>query len=103
NTTANFANKCIGNPIMQENFYKCINQLKLDVQNFIGKRGVHLIQESLEKPFGKDIVTKAFSNYGEKQLRLRETGGQFMASGTGIIGTEGTVIKNHHFYGKEDQ
>ena len=103
NFQENFADKWVINQVKQNTFYEWVKQVNIDIQNSIGKRGLHLIQESLEKPFGKDVITKAFSNYGEKHRLLRESGGQFMASGTGIIGKEGTVVKNHHFYGKKNQ
>ena len=55
------------------------------------------------KPFGKDAVTKAFSNYGENLRKQRESGSLNVAAKTGMIGTAGTAVKNHNFYGKEEQ
>ena len=57
----------------------------------------------MQKPFGKDAVTKTFSNYGEYLRKQREGGGLNVAAKTGMIGAVGTSLKNHNFYGKEEQ
>lgn len=103
NDTENFADKWPDNPRKQENFYKWLNQVKADINNTVNKRGLQLIQESLEKPFGKNIITKAFSNYGENLRKQREGGNLNIAAKTGMLGTVGTTVKNHNFYGKEEQ
>lgn len=103
NDQENFADKWIENPKKQENFYNWLNQVKVDLQNAISRRGVHLIQESLEKPFGKNIITKAFSNYGENLLKQRESGAMKMAAGTGLLGSTGrTTVPQHEPFGKNE-
>ncbi len=101
NPEENFADKWVENPIKEENFNKWIAQVKSDVHTASNRRGLHLIQESLEKPFGRDVVTKAFSNYGDKQLKLREAGNLKMAVGTGMLsGSGSTTVKGHNFHGE---
>ncbi len=100
NDEENFADKWADEPQKEKNFYLWMKRVNADIQNALGKRGVHLIQESLEIPFGKNTVTKAFSNYGENQLKKRENGALKMATGTGILGNVGSTVKGHNFHGK---
>lgn len=100
NEEENFADKWVETPQKQINFYKWLKQVKIDIENILSKRGPQL-QESFETPFGKSVVTKAFSNYGDKLLKQRESGTLKMAAGTGILSNIGsTTVKNHNFHGK---
>lgn len=104
NPHENFADKWVEKPQKQINFYKWMNQVNIDLQNALQQhgRGINKIQEALEKPFGKNSITKAFSNYGDNLRKLREGGGMKMAGGTGIIGTIGrTVISPHTNFGAD--
>lgn len=100
NDEENFADRWVLEPQRETNFFKWMSQLKVDLNNAIGKTGLHLIQDSLAQPFGKDVINKAFSLYGENQLRKRESGTLKMAAGTGILGTIGSTVKGHNFHGK---
>ena len=60
------------------------------------------IKLSLEKPFGKEVIQKVFTNYGETLKTERENGNLRMAEKTGMIGTSGILIAKHAFYGKEE-
>jgi hypothetical protein len=100
NPEENFADRWVAEPKREENFYKWMTQVKVDIENALGKRGLQFIQESLEKPFGKNEITKAFSNYGENQLKKRESGVLKMAAGTGMLGAIGSTVKGHNFHGK---
>lgn len=103
NEEENFADRWLNEPKREENFYKWMQQLNTDIQNAIGKRGVHLIQESLEKPFGKNAITKAFSNYGANELKKRESGLLKMSVGTGMLGSEGrTSVTQHRPFGANE-
>ncbi len=100
NESENFADKWPENPKRQENFYKWHAKLKKDIHDIFDKRGgLDIVQESFYDPFGKDIVTKAFSNYSERILKARQDGNLKMAAGTGILGEVGTTIKSHNFHG----
>ncbi|MDX5321358.1 MAG: nucleotidyltransferase [Bacteroidota bacterium] len=102
NAEENFADKWIETPAKQENFYKWIHAVREDVQRALDQkdRGLHFVMESLKSPFGEKAVTKAFSSYGEKQLKLRESGGMKMAGLTGMIGEVGrTPIRQHTNFG----
>lgn len=105
NDTENFADKWQQYPQREKNFYPWLNEVKKDLNNIIGQsgKGLQFINESMVKPFGKDAVTKAFSNYGENLRKQREGGSLNVAAKTGMIGTAGTTVKNHNFYGKEEQ
>lgn len=101
NKEENFADKWVEVAQKQVNFNNWMSQVKVDINNMTEKRGLQLIQESLEKPFGKSVVTKAFSSYGDNLRKQRESGNMKMAAGTGLLSTTGnTIVKNHNFHGK---
>ncbi len=99
----NFADKWPDDPKKQDNFYKWLNQVKEDINNAIGKRGLQNIQEALENPFGEDVITKVFSSYGNKLLKQRESDAMKMAAGTGILSNAGrTTVRQHKPYGRNE-
>jgi len=105
NDQENFADKWEESPQKQANFYKWIHTVHEDIQNAIAQKdnGLHSVMETLKSPFGEQQVTKAFSNYGEKQLQLRESGSMKMAGLTGMIGQVGrTSIPKHTNFGTKE-
>ncbi|MFP5040300.1 SMODS domain-containing nucleotidyltransferase [Parasediminibacterium sp. JCM 36343] len=105
NDEENFADKWAENPQKQINFYKWLATVKIDVQNIVNQKekGLQYISESFQRPFGKEIVTKVFSNYGDNLLKRRENGQLKMAAGTGMISEIGrTTIQQHKPFGKNE-
>jgi hypothetical protein len=103
NDEENFADKWVDEPQREQNFYKWMSQVKLDIENVLSKRGLHLIQESLEKPFGKNVTLKTFSNYADNVLKQREGGILKMAAVTGTLGNAGrTSVPQHNPFGKNE-
>jgi len=96
NPEENFADKWPGKPNKQANFYKWLRQVKTDLANIYGQRGLHNIQEALSFSFGKKTVSTAFTNIGEGALRQRESGAMKMAAGTGMLGSIGRTVVSHH-------
>jgi hypothetical protein len=105
NDEENFADKWVDYPQRQKNFENWLKAVQRDLNNILGQsgKGLQSINESMAKPFGRDAVTKAFSYYGENLRDQREVGGLNVAPKTGMIGTVGNAVKNHNFYGKEEQ
>lgn len=103
NSEENFADKWPDFPKKQENFYLWLQQVQSDLVNITKQQGLYKIQEALSRPFGDNTVVKTFSRYSENARMLRENGGMKMASGTGILGSTGTAVKNHNFYGREEK
>lgn len=102
NDQENFADKWEETPEKKANFYKWIRTVQTDIRHALDQKdkGLHQVMEALKSPFGEREVTKAFSNYGEKQLQMRESGNLKMAAVTGTIGTTGrTPITQHKNYG----
>ncbi|RLD85511.1 MAG: nucleotidyltransferase [Bacteroidetes bacterium] len=103
NEEENFADKWVEVPQKQTNFYKWLEQVKADINKMTQRRGLQMIQESLEKPFGENVVRKAFSTYGDNLLKQRESGTLKMAAGTGILGSTGrTSVPQHKPFGKNE-
>ena len=98
----NFADKWVEYPERQSNFYLWLSEVKNDLTRIIDQQGktLQILNESMAKPFGKDVVTKTFSNYAANQLKKRESGALKMAAGTGMLGNVGTTVKPHNFHGK---
>ena len=102
NPEENFADKWIEHPQREKNFYKWLDQVEYDVQSIIQQRGLHNIGDAMKKPFGEQVITKTFSTLGERNMNLREKGVLKMATGTGILGTVGTVaVAAHNFHGND--
>jgi hypothetical protein len=102
NQEENFADKWPDHPKREENFYKWIDKIHADLLQFGSKveSGMHELQESFSKSFGKEISDKTFERYGLSMRTKREDGALKMAKGTGILGvTSGLPVKNHNFEG----
>ncbi|WP_163380198.1 nucleotidyltransferase [Cyclobacterium sp. SYSU L10401] len=107
NEEENFADKWEETPQKKIIFYKWLEAVQADVRHVFDQkdRGLQWVIEALKTPFGEKAVTKAFSNYGDKQLLLRESGGMKMAGVTGAIGSVGrtSIPKHTNFGAKKDQ
>ena len=103
NEEENYADKWVTTPAKQENFFKWMKQLKSDLQHITAQRGMHNLKEAFAVPFGKDTISKAFSNIGEKVLYERESGGMRMAAVTGTLGSIGSSIKQHTNHGQKEE
>jgi hypothetical protein len=99
NSQENFADKWPLNPQKENNFYTWMNRLQADLRNLTNQKDLYMIHESVTNTFGERAARKVFDSYGEELRRLRENGKQFMAAKTGIIGSVGTILKNHNFHG----
>lgn len=73
NEAENFADKWILYPKRQSNFYEWLELVKKDIGRATSTNDNRLIMESLEKPFGKDIIQKAFSNLEKGMLLTSST------------------------------
>lgn len=105
NAEENFADRWRENENKEKKFNKWLLQVKADVNNLINQRGkgLQFISESLQNPFGKEIVTKTFSDYGNNLLKKRENGSLKMAGVTGAISEVGrTNIPQHKPFGKNE-
>jgi len=104
NQEENFADKWVDHPKREENFFKWLAAVQNDLQSIFSQsgKGLHMVNESLSKPFGKGVSDQTIGHYSENLRRQRESGLLKMASHTGMIGNVGTNIKNHNFYGKDE-
>ena len=99
NPDENFADKWAETPQKQLNFFTWLKQVKQDVEQIIEKRGgLQLIAESMNKPFGRDVVQRTFSAIADRQRKCRDNS-TLRATTTGALGAVGTVVKAHTFHG----
>lgn len=99
NPDENFADKWAEKPQKQLNFFAWLKQVKQDVEQITEKRGgLQLIAESMNRPFGRDVVQKTFSAIADSKRKNRDNN-TLRATTTGVLGTVGTVVKAHTFHG----
>lgn len=104
NPIENFADKWVEVKQKEQYFYLWLDKLEEDLNSLgqnIGK-GQDLLFESFSKMYGDSVSKKTFSNIGEKRRLLRESGNLKMATGTGLLGSEGVKVKDHNFHGNTD-
>ncbi|MDR3327610.1 MAG: nucleotidyltransferase [Prevotellaceae bacterium] len=102
NPEENFADKWVEFPQREKNFYKWLDQVESDIQIIVQKRGLQYIAEAMKKSFGEQSVAKTFSVLGDRDLAFRQSGKMLMSTGTGILGSVGTVAAaSHNFHGKD--
>ena len=100
NPEENFADKWKEHPQRQTNFYNWLEAVRRDVSLIIQQRGLHVIAESMHRPFGKQVVMRAFTSMAETAKSQREVGNMKMTTRSGILGTSGSVTaKAHNFHG----
>lgn len=107
NKTENFADRWNDQgSLRRDNFYKWLKQIRQDLSIARSQQGLHNIAESLKKPFGNGLVTKTFSQIGERSRLLTSERSNFYSKKDGIIGSavaSSTIISKiptHTFHGK---
>ncbi|MCY4160577.1 MAG: nucleotidyltransferase [Flavobacteriaceae bacterium] len=101
NQEENFADKWLEVREKEEHFYAWLDRLEEDantLKSFKGK-GFHVLNKTLAKQYGREVVQKTFAEYGDEKRGLRELGKGKMQVGTGILGVTGKPILNHNFEG----
>ena len=101
NIQENFADKWKEEPKKKENFFNWITKVQSDVDSIVSSKGMFSIQNSLEKAFGKDLITETFSTRAKRMKELRDNNKLKMSS-VGILGGSiGQTVKPHTFYGND--
>lgn len=101
NPEENFADKWSEVPQKEEYFYMWLDKLETDLAQLadnIGK-GQDRLFESFSNMYGNNVSTRVFSAIANNKRILRESGNLGMATGSGLLGTTGTKVKDHGFRG----
>jgi hypothetical protein len=101
NEEENFADKWIEFPKRQENFMKWMKQVQNDLAEAQGRTGISNIQESLQKSFGDQLISKTFSNIAEKTTLSTKQGNTKIDFLEGVSTSGSINVKPHNFYGEE--
>lgn len=81
-------------------FFQWVNKIKADIDNIPHGKGIKELAEYLKRIFGEEIVKNAFAGWGDALLNQRKAGQLIMESGTGLLGSKGTITtKEHNFHG----
>ncbi|WP_010523158.1 nucleotidyltransferase domain-containing protein [Aquimarina agarivorans] len=105
NNEENFADKWTITPQKETYFYEWLDELEKDLEKIRNSHnvGLHNLNESFTKMYGKNISNNAFKSYGNKKRIIRENGKLSMSKATGLLGTSGIKIKNHEFRGSVNE
>lgn len=106
NVSENFADRWNDNDsCRRNNFYRWLDQLRVDLNDAENKTGLQNISESLSSSFGRKPVQDAFSQQGNEMRILTEDNKNSISRSLGILGTATTglndvvKVKPHDFYG----
>lgn len=102
NPEENFADKWPDHPKREDNFYQWLEKVKEDVRNLVGQKGIIQVKAALAGPFGERIAEQTLSNYSKNMARKRERGELKMQYGSGLLGSVGTTVDKHTFFGNQD-
>ena len=105
NNEENFADKWSITPQKEAYFYEWLDELEKDLENIKNSHdvGLHNLNESFTKMYGKNISNNAFESYANKKRIIRENGKLSMSKATGLLGTSGIKVKNHEFRGSVNE
>lgn len=99
NFAENFADKWVENPKKKENFIKWMKQMKNDIDEIVTSSNIFEVQKCFSNHYGENIVNEAFDNYA-KQIKIQRDSNNLKVAPNGILGTIGTTVKEHNFYGE---
>lgn len=100
NINENFADKWISYPLRKDYFHKWLNQVKKDILEITTQKGLSSIAESMQRCFGDSVTNNAFENLAAQKRQGVIDRKVKVASTTGVLGSIGTTIKAHNFYGE---
>lgn len=101
NAKENFADKWEDEPKKKANFLNWILKVQADIDSILSSNDMFSIQNNLEKPFGKELITETFSTRAKRMKELRDNNKLKMSS-VGILGGSiGQTVKPHTFYGND--
>lgn len=102
NPEENFADKWSTHPKRRENFYKWLAAVKKDVHEILDGANRIQIQNTMNRVFGKDLITKASSLLVERRKSKLATGAALLTStGKVTASTVGRIVNTANtFYGE---
>lgn len=102
NAEENFADKWPTHPKRRENFYKWLAAVKKDVHEILDGANRIQIQNTMNRVFGKDLITKASSLLVERRKSKLATGAALLTStGKVTASTVGRIVNTANtFYGE---
>lgn len=99
----NFADKWVDYPERQEKFFKWLDQLEADLEEVAVTQGLHNLGTKFSRMFGEHAAVDAFKRLGVELKSQRDEGKLKMTTGSGVLGSTGTVsVPKHTFHGEED-
>ena len=98
NPKENFADKWQVKKIKETNFYNWHAAFQRTLKSGKIQKGMEELGDHLKENFGTRSVNEAVDKIGVNAKVMRERG-LLKAAATGIIGSTGTIIKDHSFHG----
>lgn len=101
NPLENFADKWTDHPKRKKKFYEWHNAVIECLQNYIEfPAGLPVLNEGIIKLAGKDVARRVMTRYGNSVREIRDRGELKATKISATLGTIGSTIKNHNFYGQ---
>lgn len=101
NPKENFADKWELNKKKERDFYDWHSAFIATLQSERIQKGLIELGNHFKASFGSRAVNEALNNIGNNTMLLRQSG-QLRTSATGIIGSVGTLVKDHLFDGNAE-
>ena len=98
NPKENYAIKWINNPRMQVQFEKWLAATR-NFADDLSKGTMEGLQVGLESMCGRNASLQVFEAIGEETKKMRDSG-TLKVGATGLLGTIGTSVQAHNFYGE---
>lgn len=100
NPLENFADKWTLYPKRQIEYYRWQKALQDDIEKLMSTTGgFKRLNENLQGFAGEKLSKSVLSKYGEEMREKSKEGSLMSAKGSGILGSTGTTVKKHTFYG----
>ena len=104
NPSENFADRWKPENKKEENFFKWVNKLQMDVDRLIDTvgKGLDKLYSLFEVMFGEKVSKASFKAVGLQTLDQRKAGTLKAAASAATLGIgSGTTVAAHNFYGKQ--
>lgn len=96
--TENFADKWVKEPRKEKMFYKWVEAVRAEVAR-IGNGDMRGLQVGLEALCGEKVSKRVFETIGRETKQIRDNGA-LKVGATGLLGSVGTKVAAHNFFGK---
>ncbi len=101
NPLENFADKWVEHPEREKKFYEWHDAITTCIQGIVDvPAGLDSLNKGLAQIAGSDVARRVMTSYGATAHETRDRGDLKAAKGTATLGSIGTTVQKHTFYGR---